>query len=164
MTQATQTQNYFNLTSDGIGFLNRPREVKSTKGNPYFACTISASRGSDGDKSRFDLRVVGGEAKELFSKLLENFPEFLDKDFKNHPKVVVGFRAGDIRPIVFESTNRQTGEKIATPSIDGRLLKFTFIKVNGEFWYKENKENQSNAETKPFPAEEQIKDEALADA
>lgn len=137
MSQSTQTQNtYFNLTADGIGFLNRPRTV-NTKKSSYYACTIQASRGDANDKTRFDLRVVGGEAKTLFAQLLEDFPALTSSNFRDHPTVVVGFRAGDIVATTFETTNRETGEKVQTPTIDGRLLKFKFIKVNGELWYTE---------------------------
>lgn len=52
MTQSNQ--NYFNLTADGIGFLNRPREVQGKrKSSNYYACTIQASRGDNGEKTRF---------------------------------------------------------------------------------------------------------------
>ncbi len=146
MTQSTQTQNtYFNLTCDGIGFLNRPRTVKTKKGE-YFACTIQASRGDANDKTRFDLRVVGNEAKSLFAQLLEDFPALTSTNFRDHPTVVVGFRAGDIVAMTFETTDRQTGEKIQTPTIDGRLLKFKFIKVNGELWYTEKSADTASTE------------------
>ena len=84
MTQSNQ--NYFNLTADGIGFLNRPREVQGKrKSSPYFACTIQASRGDNGEKTRFDLRIVGGQAKELFARLLEEFPAIAIKEYPRTP-------------------------------------------------------------------------------
>ncbi|HFC4145945.1 TPA: DUF3577 domain-containing protein [Neisseria gonorrhoeae] len=141
----TQTnQNYFNLTADGIGFLNRPREVQGKrKSSNYYACTIQASRGDDGEKTRFDLRVVGGQAKELFARLLEEFPQLLSKNYRERPTVVVGFRAGDIQPLKFETNNRETGEVLETLSIDGRLLKFKFIKVDGDMWYQSSSEDET---------------------
>ncbi|CWM24202.1 Protein of uncharacterised function (DUF3577) [Neisseria meningitidis] len=140
----TQTnQNYFNLTANGIGFLNRPREVQGRKSSNYYACTIQASRGDDGEKTRFDLRVVGGQAKELFARLLEEFPQLLSKNYRERPTVVVGFRAGDIQPLKFETNNRETGEVLETLSIDGRLLKFHFIKVDGDMWYQSSSEDET---------------------
>ena len=141
----TQTnQNYFNLTADGIGFLNRPREVQGKrKSSPYFACTIQASRGDNGEKTRFDLRIVGGQAKELFARLLEEFPQLLSKNYRERPTVVVGFRAGDIQPLKFETNNRETGEVLETLSIDGRLLKFKFIKVDGDMWYQSSSQDET---------------------
>lgn len=150
MTQyANQNANaYFNLTADGIGFLNRPRTVQGKHKNsrPYYACTVQASRGDAGDKTRFDLRVVGGRAKELFEKLLQEFPNLQSSDLKQRPTVAVSFRAGDLQPIMFETQNRQTGERIQTLSIDARLLKFKFIKVNGQYWYTEKDDEQAQTE------------------
>ena len=128
----TQTnQNYFNLTADGIGFLNRPREVQGKrKSSNYYACTIQASRGDNG-------------AKELFARLLEEFPQLLSKNYRERPTVVVGFRAGDIQPLKFETNNRETGEVLETLSIDGRLLKFKFIKVDGDMWYQSSSQDET---------------------
>lgn len=151
--QTQQVSAYFNLTADGVGYLNRPRTVqaKGKRSSEYFACTIQALHGDADEKSRFDLRIVGGEAKDLFARLLDEFPALLDADYKRRPTVFVGFRAGDITPIAFE-TNAKDDKgkpiKITTPSIDGRLLKFKFIKVNGEYWYKsENSHSDDAAET-----------------
>lgn len=142
MTQSNQ--NYFNLTADGIGFLNRPREVQGKrKSSNYYACTIQASRGDNGEKTRFDLRIVGGQAKELFARLLEEFPQLLSKNYRERPTVVVGFRAGDIQPLKFETNNRETGEVLETLSIDGRLLKFKFIKVDGDMWYQSSSQDET---------------------
>ena len=143
MTQSNQ--NYFNLTADGIGFLNRPRQVQGKrKSSPYFACTIQASRGDNGEKTRFDLRIVGGQAKELFARLLEEFPQLQSKNIQERPTVVVGFRAGDIQPLKFEAINHKTGEVSELLSIDGRLLKFKFIKVDGNMWYQSSYQGDQN--------------------
>lgn len=141
----TQTnQNYFNLTADGIGFLNRPREVQGKrKSSNYYACTIQASRGDNGEKTRFDLRIVGNHAKELFARLLEEFPQLLSKNYRERPTVVCGFRAGDIQPLKFETNNRETGEVLETLSIDGRLIKFKFIKVDGDMWYQSSSQDET---------------------
>mgnify|MGYP000878898630 CR=1 FL=1 len=142
MTQSNQ--NYFNLTADGIGFLNRPREVQGKrKSSNYYACTIQASRGDNGEKSRFDLRIVGGQAKELFARLLEEFPQLQSKNIQERPTVVVGFRAGDIQPLKFEAINHKTGEVSELLTIDGRLLKFKFIKVDGKVWYQSSSQDET---------------------
>lgn len=154
MTQAQNNQvpAYFNLTADGIGFLNRPRVVEGRGKNSsgYFACTIQALRGDADDKSRFDLRVVGGRAKELMAELLEAFPNLLSSDYRKRPTVTVGFRAGDLQPVHFETkAKNDKGEQITvtTPSIDGRLLQFKFIKVGGQVWYSEKDDVQTDAES-----------------
>lgn len=138
-----QTQTFFNLTVDGCGFLNRPRIVQSKgKNGSYFSATIQAKRGDSGEITRFEIRVVGGEAKSLFQKLLDEYPALLDKDYKKHPSVFVSFRIGDIQPMSFE--NKQTGKPVLY--IDGRLLKFKSITVNKEKWYAENTQATTNAQ------------------
>ena len=138
-----QNQTFFNLTVDGCGFLNRPRIVQSKgKNGSYFSATIQAKRGDAGETTRFEIRVVGGEAKSLFQKLLDEYPALLDKDYKKHPSVFVSFRIGDIQPMSFE--NKQTGKPVLY--IDGRLLKFKSITVNKEKWYAENTQATTNAQ------------------
>lgn len=56
---------------------------------------------------------------------------------------MVGFRASDIQPLKFETNNRETGEVLETLSIDGRLLKFKFIKVDGDMWYQSSSQDET---------------------
>ena len=158
-TQATQaaatTSHYYNLTSQGVGFLNRPRIVevkgKGGKSNQYYAANIQALRGDkeSPEKTPFSVRITGTEAKELFAKLLADFPDLTHKDFNKRPKVFVGFSIGDIQPMSY--TRKDTDE--VQNIIDGRLLKFTFINVNGESWYSAAQQSQpaSNAMTEEQP-------------
>jgi hypothetical protein len=62
---STGEKAFFDLHVNGVGYLNRIREVKPRKGQPFLACSISAMRGdpSDVEYTKFDLRVTGGEAK-----------------------------------------------------------------------------------------------------
>ena len=146
--QNQQVPTYFDLTADGVGFMNRPRVVQGKRGSEYFSCTIQALHGDADEKSRFDVRIVGGKAKELFAKLLEEFPDLLSNDYKRRPTVFVGFRVGDLRPVVFETNSkndRNESVKVNTPSIDGRLLKFKFIKVNRQYWYTEKDDAQAQS-------------------
>ena len=134
MNNSSNSSVYFNLIADGCGFLNRPRVVQSKSGS-YFACTIAANRGDAGETTRFEVRVVGGEAKSLFQKLLDEFPALLDKDFKKRPSVFVSFRIGDIQPMQFEKDGK------TTLYIDGRILKFKSITVNKEKWFVDTQSN-----------------------
>lgn len=80
--QTSKTEKtYFNLTCDGVGYLNRPRWVESKK-SKYIACTIQALRGDEEDKTRFDVRVVGGQAQKVFEDLLKAYPDLLSNDYK----------------------------------------------------------------------------------
>ncbi len=116
---------FFDLHVNGVGYLNRIREVKPRKGQPFLACSISAMRGdpSDVEYTKFDLRVTGGEARRIVAMLK---PEVDGKK-----PVVIGFRIGDIYPELF---TYERGEKIGQQgvAIKGRLLKIGFAKVDGQ--------------------------------
>ena len=116
---------FFDLHVNGVGYLNRIREVKPRKGQPFLACSISAMRGdpSDVEYTKFDLRVTGGEARRIVAMLK---PEVDGKR-----PVVIGFRIGDIYPELF---TYERGEKAGQPgvAIKGRLLKIGFAKVDGQ--------------------------------
>lgn len=140
MTQNSQTQTatYYDLTCNGIGFLNRLRRVdpKSRKSSSYFAFVWQASRGNQNEKTRFEVRVVGQEAKDLTAKLIEAYPELLSTNSKEHPTVVVGLRVGDLAPSSFEYKDpKDPTQKILVQTIDARVLKYTFIKVDGQMFY-----------------------------
>ncbi len=116
---------FFDLHVNGVGYLNRIREVKPRKGQPFLACSISAMRGepTDLDYTKFDLRVTGAEAKRIVAMLK---PEVDTKK-----PVLIGFRIGDIYPELF---TYERGEKAGQPgvAIKGRLLKIGFAKVDGQ--------------------------------
>jgi hypothetical protein len=122
-TNPSQAPSFFDLHVDGVGYLNRVREVKVKKG-AFWACSISAMRGdaTDVDYTKFDVRVTGTEAKAIV-QLLQ--PEVTAKK-----AVIVGFKLGDIYPekFVYENGDRK-GE--VGMVIKGRLLKVRFAKVDG---------------------------------
>jgi hypothetical protein len=116
---------FFDLTVDGVGYLNRVRAVKPKKGAEFLACTVAAMRGNVGDLgyTKFDCRVSGADAKKIV--------QLLEADVTADRTVLVGFRIADIYPetFVFEKGEKkgQTGV-----SLKGRLLRIKFARVNGE--------------------------------
>ena len=151
---------YFNLTADGVGFVNRIRKVQSKKGDPYFGCTIQASYGDSGDKCRFDVRVVGNEAKEAFQSLVETYPELLSAEVKKHPTVIISFRLGDLNPKMIEFTDRE-GQSRSFATIDARLLIAKSIKVNGEVFHKTQYEGRfsNDKQQSESPETQSVSDE-----
>lgn len=135
------SSSFVNLTCNGIGFLNRPRVVNVKKSSEYYAATIMAAHGDSNDKTRFEVRIVGTEAKEIFAKLLQEYPALLSDDFKQRPTVSVGFRVADLQASTFTSKD---GKEI--PYIDARLLKFSFIKVNKTQFYPASETSDATAD------------------
>ncbi len=123
VSETSSVSEFFDLHVNGIGYLNRIREVKVKKGQ-FLACSITAIRGdtADVDYTKFDVRVTGSEAKEIIKQLKANV------DAKK--AVIIGFRLGDIYPekFVYENGDRKGEIGVA---IKGRLLKVRFAKVDG---------------------------------
>jgi Protein of unknown function (DUF3577) len=139
---------YFNLHTQGIGYLNRVREVPVRRGQPFMACDIAALHGASDDVeyTRFDCKVAGGEAERLIREHLE--------DVRAERKVLIAFRIGDLWVDAF---TYEKGERKGQPgaSLKGRLIFIEWIKVNGQLTYKAPaRQDASSAELPPQAAKE----------
>jgi hypothetical protein len=121
--ETTAAKTHFDLHVNGIGYLNRIREVKIKKGS-FWACTIAALHGSidEPETTYFDCKIEGAEAL--------NRVRFLKSAVDAQCKVTVSFRVSDIYPeaFVYQSGSKQ-GETGIT--IKGRLLKIGAAKIDG---------------------------------
>lgn len=126
--QNTQTQKAFDIHTKCAGYINRIREVKPSKGNPYFAATICALRGKADANGKFeytyfDCSIVGKLAIKRVQELL-TFQE-------NESKIFVTCKIGDIYPDMFTLTKGKNAGKTCV-SIKGRILKIDTAKVDGQ--------------------------------
>jgi hypothetical protein len=149
-TNASASNDYFDLHTRGIGYLNRTRwvDIKGKGGRrsePFMACSINALHGeaSDPNTSLFDCRVSGADAQEIIQVLMP-LVAAKDKDGRNSNKVIVGFVIGDTYAHLYErkvrDNGRETGESEMACLIKGRLLQITYVKVNDEVVYHKDKE------------------------
>ncbi len=143
--------NYFDLTTTGVGYINRFRKVTPENSDPYYSITIAAMRGkasSEGHikKTYVDCNVVGA-AIEMCQQL-ETFFEG-----NNEPKVLIGFMFGDLEQRAFQY---QRGERKGQTgyALKGRLFDIKWYKVNGD----ETVYSQSEIERKKL-AETQTDDQ-----
>jgi len=120
---------YYDLTTTGVGFINRFRKVTPEQGDPYYSVTIAAMRGKPNNKGHIqktfvDCNIVGDAT--LMAKQLEIFFED-EKD----PKVMVKFVFGDLEHRAFQY---QSGERKGQTgySLKGRLFDIKWYKVNGD--------------------------------
>ncbi|RMM78060.1 Periplasmic protein TonB, link inner and outer membrane [Pseudomonas syringae pv. maculicola] len=129
MSNSTNESKYFDLHTTGIGYLNRIREVKPRKGNPFMAVTVAALKGctTSAEYAFIDCNVVGAEAEKLIRRSQEAVVA--------GKKVLVSFRIGDIWADTF---TYGSGEKQGQTgvSLKGRLLYLAWIKVDGETVYQ----------------------------
>ncbi|MES1934820.1 STY4534 family ICE replication protein [Salinisphaera hydrothermalis] len=119
---------YFDLHTQGIGYLNRVREVRPKNGSPFWACDIVALHGSKDNlnHTRFDCRVSGAQAIAL----VQQYQDAVEQD----RKVLIGFRLGDLYADTFTySKGERAGE--TGVRLKSRLLYIGFIKIDGETVY-----------------------------
>jgi len=127
-------ENYFNLTTEGVGFINRFRLNEPTQGNPYYSVTIAALRGkADANgktqKTYIDCNIVGSAVE--MAKQLE--PLFVGEE---SPTVMAKFVTGDLelRPFIYNSGQKQGEQGF---SLKARLYDIKWFKVNGDVTYNE---------------------------
>ncbi|MEN8131246.1 MAG: DUF3577 domain-containing protein [Pseudomonadota bacterium] len=126
MTDTINENQYFDLVTTGIGYLNRARTVTPQQGSPYECVSIAALRGrSDSPNySYFDCRVVGADALEFIKAHKDAIN---DRD----TKVLVRFNVGDGEATSYEVTSGENkGQR--RHNIKARLLKITWAKVGDE--------------------------------
>ncbi|HCE5826565.1 TPA: DUF3577 domain-containing protein [Pseudomonas aeruginosa] len=148
MTTSTE-KSFFDLHITGLGYLNRIREVKPKKGDPFLACDIAALNGPSDDVSyvRFDTRVSGTDAQHLVRRCIDAV--------EAEKKVMIGFRLGDLWTDTFTySKGKRAGEQGV--SLKARLLFVSWIKVDGVLKYK--------AEPKPAESEQDAAEQSAAPA
>jgi len=142
MTTSSE-KSFFDLHITGLGYLNRIREVKPKKGEPFLACDIAALNGPSNapEYRRFDVRVSGSEAQHLVRRC--------EEAVKAERKVLIGFRLGDLWTDIFTySKGKNAGQQGV--SLKARLLFVSWIKVDGQLVYKaEAKDEKPAAPTAP---------------
>ena len=123
-----ETTKYFDLHTDGLGYLNRIREVTPKEGAPFLSVTIAALRGSvdNVQYTHFECRVSGKQAQELVRRLT---PAVEDS-----AKVLIGFTLSDL---FAEAFTFKTGDKAGETgvSLKARLLRVAWAKVDGQPFY-----------------------------
>ena len=119
---------YFDLHTDGLGYLNRIREVTPKEGTPFLSATIAALRGSvdNVQYTHFECRVSGKQAQELVRQL--------KPAVEGKSKVLIGFTLSDLYAEVFTF---KSGDKAGETgiSLKARLLRIAWAKVDGEPFY-----------------------------
>ena len=120
---------YFDLHTQGLGYLNRIREVTPSRGKAFLACTIAALNGpTEAPEYRyFDVTVCGAEAQQLVNR----YAEAVDQG----RRVLLGFRLGDLWTDLFRYNRGDKAGKTGV-SLKARLLFISWIKVDGQLVYQ----------------------------
>ena len=125
-----ETTKYFDLHTDGLGYLNRIREVTPKEGTPFLSVTIAALRGSvdNVQYTHFECRVSGRQAQQVVRQVKPAVEGKL--------KVLIGFTLSDMYA---ETFTFKSGDKAGETgvSLKARLLRVSWAKVDGQPFYKE---------------------------
>jgi len=123
-----ETKQYFDLHTQGIGYLNRIREVTPKEGSPFLSVTIAALRGSvdNAQYTHFECRVSGKQAQQVVRQL--------KPAVEGSSKVLIGFTLSDLYA---ESFTFKSGDKTGETgiSLKARLLRIAWAKVDGQPFY-----------------------------
>jgi len=123
-----ETKQYFDLHTQGLGYLNRVRAVTPEEGEPFLSVTIAALRGSveKAQYTHFECVVSGKKAQELVRELTSTV--------EGNSKVLVGFTLSDLYA---ESFTFRNGDKVGETgiSLKARLLRIAWAKVDGQPFY-----------------------------
>ena len=135
---------YFDLHTQGLGYLNRIREICPKRGKPFLACTIAALNGpTEAPEYRyFDVTVCGAEARQLVNR-------YADAVGRGH-KVLLGFRLGDLWTDLFRYSRGEKAGKTGV-SLKARLLFISWVKVDGKLVYQARPKAEAE-EAAPTPA------------
>ncbi|HBC3949084.1 TPA: DUF3577 domain-containing protein [Vibrio parahaemolyticus] len=119
---------YFDLHTNGFGLINRTRLVTPKKGDPFYAVTIAACRGDDGEKTYIDCKVVGKDAIALFKQhKLDSY----DFSINGQDRGSISFVISDLYLETFTyPSNHSTKAGQFGAGLKGRLLSVKYLKVN----------------------------------
>jgi len=126
-TENNQTK-YYDLHTQGVGYVNRVREVPVKRGEPFWACSISALHGAEDsiEYTNFDCRVAGSEAAKVIKRL--------NKACEENKKILMGFKIGDLYPETFTYKSGNKAGEVGI-SLKARLLYIGWVKVDGDTVY-----------------------------
>nr|WP_298411638.1 STY4534 family ICE replication protein [uncultured Halomonas sp.] len=144
MSHSTNAQ-FFDLHITGVGYVNRIRKVTPKRGEPFWACDISALNGpaDDVEYRRFDCRVSGSDAQKLVKKFDATVADRKEKGAPE-PKILIGFKLGDLYPDMFTRTKGERAGEVAV-SLKARLLFINWAKVDGEKVYEAPRRETTDA-------------------
>ncbi len=128
------SENYFDLTTSGVGFINRFRLNKPNQGNPYYSVAIAALRGNANTEGKYQKTYIDcnlvGKAIEMAKHIEPHFAS------DQSPSVMVKFVCGDLelKPFEYKSGERKGQCGFA---LKARLFDIKWFKVDNNIFYSE---------------------------
>ena len=132
------TKDYFDLHTQGIGYINQVREMTTETGSPFLSVTIGAlwGRVDNVQYTYFECRVTGREAQ----KLVRTLQPAVDGNMK----VLVGFKVSDLEPELFTFTKGRHAGRTGV-RLKAQLVRIAWAKVGGVPFYSAKAEQAEAA-------------------
>ncbi|MBQ9619603.1 MAG: DUF3577 domain-containing protein [Neisseriaceae bacterium] len=135
---------YFSkLNVTGVGILNSVRIVEDPMriAPPTYFMSFVVPHGfpdanGKSETTPFYVRVQGEEARKIFEDLVRQYPLLKCGNPKKRPKTSFSFKVQEIRPSTYERVDRETKELQITQNIEGILVEFRHIKIDGQWFYR----------------------------
>ncbi len=167
MTNSTQSSNVktYDIHTTGFGFVNRIREVFPDNGKPYLACDLALREGVAKDGNYDNINTTYFNANIVGTKAIELIREHCTVNGKvvAPQQAVASVLIAGITPntFVFKKGERlgQTGVSLKT-----RLLKITYLKINGQEIDLGNEETGETQTKSEMPNETTQDDQATAES
>jgi len=135
------------LTTHGIGYLSRPKDVIPKNGDPFLSCCIAALAGpvEEPDYRYFDTIVAAPEAGHLVRRCVQAI--------EGDRKVLIAFRLNDMK---IDPYIRTKGERAGEPgaSLKSTLVHIGLIKIDGTRVYPSDPAQAETSQAKDAPAPE----------
>lgn len=141
MSNQNQTS-YVNLTANGLAFINRLRWAEPRDGEAYMALSLNAFHGKNGKKNQLFEAIPKGDAVcGMLQELMDQYPE-LCEGYQGDQKVTAtcGFTVAGLE--ARKPFRTRSGKEVYP--IGCNLIRIKWIRVNGQYWYREPREEQQN--------------------
>ena len=137
MTNRNPTE-YFDLHTQGIGYINRVHEVTPESGSAFLSVTIAAlwGRVDNAQYTYFECRVTGAKAQEIVRRLQPAVDGKL--------RVMVGFTVSDLRPETFTFERGRNAGQIGI-RLQTQLVRIAWARVEGQSFYSAKAEQAEAA-------------------
>ena len=157
-TSISEKDDFFDLHTTGLGYVNRVRDVKPQRGERFLACNISALNGPRNDVQYryYDVKVSGQDAQRLIRKC----KDAVDAGCK----VLIGFKLGDPWLDIFTYKEGHAKAGQTGVSQKARLLIVHWMNIDGVRVYTAEPKADNSAEPVVNPPQAPAVEPSHADA
>ncbi len=127
MSNQDNTTKYNDITTQGLGYLNRARTVNPDSGKPYESVSLTGLRGQVASP-----KYTYFDCKSVLGKALSKYLLLKDAINDEQKKVMVRFVVSDLEPDSYSTKDKNTGNEVRRHCIKCRLLDITWASIDDQ--------------------------------